>query len=140
MAFNYKAGIGAVGSYQVSGVPWLTGSNSIGPGVTHQLTFPSVAKSITVINSDGLEPTPNVELRVHFTPIASGDVLTGRHFIPLWLDQQSITINVKCKEIYITNSDGTNDGAYAVFAELTGIASDQMFHLTGSGLTTIDGT
>jgi len=26
---NYKAGLGSVGSYQVSGVPWMTGSTSL---------------------------------------------------------------------------------------------------------------
>jgi len=139
---RFSAGLGSVGSYQVSGVPWITGSITLAAGVTDKLVFPTVAKSITVINTDALEGTADVELQVHFNPIQqpSPSVVTGRHFIPLWADQQSITINVKCKEIYITNADGANVGSYCVYAELTGIDQTQMFNLTGSGLTTLDGT
>jgi len=137
---RFSAGLGSVGSYQVSGVPWITGSITLAAGVTDKLTFPTVAKSITIINTDALEETLDVELRVHFTPLAAGSVAAGRHFIPLWADQQSISINVKCKEIYITNADGANVGSYCVYAELTGIDQTQMFNLTGSGLTTLDGT
>ena len=137
---RFSAGLGSVGSYQVSGVPWITGSITLAAGVTDKLTFPTVAKSITIINTDALEGTADVELRVHFTPLAAGSVAAGRHFIPLWADQQSISINVKCKEIYITNADGANVGSYCVYAELTGIDQTQMFNLTGSGLTTLDGT
>jgi len=137
---KYTAGLGSVGSYQVSGVPWVTGSITLAAGATDKLVFPTVAKSITVINTDGLEATDDVELQVHFNPLAAGSVAAGRHFIPLWKDQQSISINVKCKEIYITNADGANVGSYCVYAELTGIDQTQMFNLTGSGLTTEDGT
>jgi len=137
---RFSSGIGSVGSYQVSGVPWITGSITLAAGATDKLTFPSVTKQITVINTDGLEVTSDVELRVHFNPVADGDVITGRHFIPLWADQMSIDLNIKCKEIYITNADGANVGSYCVIAELTGIATTEMFNLTGSGLTTLDGT
>jgi len=137
---RFSSGIGSVGSYQVSGVPWITGSITLAAGATDKLTFPSVTKQITVINTDGLEVTSDVELRVHFNPVADGDVITGRHFIPLWADQMSIDLNIKCKELYITNADGANVGSYCVIAELTGIATTEMFNLTGSGLTTLDGT
>jgi len=140
MPFRYQAGISSVGSYQVSGVPWITGSVALAAGATDKLTFPTVAKSITIINTDGLEATADVELRVHFNALADGSVAAGKHFVPLWADQQSITINVKCKELYITNADGSNVGSYCVYAELTGIDNTQMFNLTGSGLTTVDGT
>jgi hypothetical protein len=135
MPVNYKAGLGAVGSYQVSGTPWVTGSVTLAAGITDKLVFPTVAKSVTIINTDGLEATADVELRVHFNPLVAGSVAAGRHFIPLWADQQSISIDVKCKELYITNADASNVGSYCVYAELTGIGVSEMFDLTGSGLT-----
>ena len=66
---KYTAGLGSVGSYQVSGVPWVTGSITLAAGATDKLVFPTVAKSITVINTDGLEATADVELQVHFNPL-----------------------------------------------------------------------
>ena len=137
---RFTAGIGSVGSYQVSGVPWITGSITLAAGATDKLIFPNITKQVTVINTDGLEATADVELQVHFNPVSVGDVITGRHYIPLWGDQMSIDMSVKCKELYITNADGSNVGSYCVIAELTGIATSEMFSLTGSGLTTIDGT
>ena len=132
MAVNYKAGIGAVGSYQVSGMPWITGSGAEGlpVGEEHKISFPRVAKSVTVMLSD----TANDDIRVHFNATGSGNVIVGSHFFPLTNDRDAITFNTKCKEIFISNGSVATSG-YIVIAELTTIASTEMFPLTGSGLT-----
>jgi len=139
---RFTAGIGSVGSYQVSGVPWITGSITLAAGATDKHVFPSVTKQITIINTDALDADNSPVLQVHFNPVAakSPDVITGRHFVPLWADQMSIDMNVKCREIYITNSHGSLVGSYCLIAELTGIDKNEMFSLTGSGLTTVNGT
>jgi hypothetical protein len=139
---RFTAGIGSVGSYQVSGVPWITGSITLAAGATDKHVFPSVTKQITIINTDALDADNSPVLQVHFNPVSaqSPDVITGRHFVPLWADQMSIDMNVKCREIYITNADGSLVGSYCLIAELTGIDKNEMFNLTGSGLTTINGT
>ena len=41
---KYRAGIGHVGSYQVSGIPWITGSTDIDDGQEQKISFPYVAK------------------------------------------------------------------------------------------------
>mgnify|MGYP003110944930 CR=1 FL=1 len=127
--FNYyQAGLGHVGSYQVSGWPYMTGSATIDSGVEDQISFPSVAKSVTIINKS------SVDLRVHFKSNSDpGNVISGLHYITLTENRDSITFNIKCKEIYITSQG--NDGAYELFAELTNIGTDQMTNLTGSGIT-----
>ena len=132
MAVNYRAGIGAVGSYQVSGMPWITGSGGEGlpVGVEHQISFPFVAKSVTVMLSD----TANDDIRVHFNSTGSGNVIGGNHFFPLTNDRDAITFNTKCKEIFISNGSVATSG-YIVIAELTTIGTTEMFALTGSGLT-----
>ena len=44
-------------------------------------------------------------------------------------------------EIYIsTNAANSGASAFVVIAELTGIDNESMYILTGSGLTTLDGT
>tara|TARA_R100001082_G_scaffold6562_3_gene4204 strand:+ start:349 stop:801 length:453 start_codon:yes stop_codon:yes gene_type:complete len=139
---NYHAGIGHVGSYQVSGYPYLTGSSVDGDGLdsgsTAKISFPSVAKSVTVINQS---TGTGDDLRVSFNAPESSDsnvgfVNKGHHYITLTNKLDSVTFNVKCKEIYITSVQ--NGSHFELFAELTGIHTGSMYNLTGSGLTSYD--
>ena len=88
---NYKVGLQNVGSYQVSGRPWITGSVvglAIGEQVHH--AFPFVAKSVLVINTDA----GNDDLRVHFNATGSGNVTgSGQHYVALNDNKDSITFN-----------------------------------------------
>lgn len=125
---NYRAGLHNVGSYQVSGLPWVTGS-TLGAGDEDKISFPAITKSITVFNSGANS------CRVHFVPASAGNVISGLHFITIPSEGFSLekhTFNVKCKEVYISSVAGTD---YEVFAELTTIAPDDMYTLTGSGTT-----
>ena len=128
-----QVGLNNVGSYQVAGYPWITGSQ-IDDAHEHRHQFPSVARSVTVILSGNVD-THNNPLRVHFTSTGSIDwgPISGNHFVGLDGDDDAVTFNCKCKEIYVSADDG--DSAYQVFAELTGIGPARMFELTGSGLT-----
>ena len=124
----YRQGIGHVGSYQVAGVPYMTGSATLDANVKAKVEFPRVSRSITVINRTA------VDLRISFQDKdAPGNTHGGLHYITLTENRDSMTFNVKAKEIYIT-SLGDN-GAFEVFAELTAIETQDMFHLTGSGIT-----
>ena len=124
---NYKSGIGSVGSYQIAGVPYITGSAGLGAGGEDKISFPKVARAVTVVLNSAHE------VRVHFNPTGSGNVVTGRHYV--WLDskEDSVTLNNRCTEIYI--SAITGPAVYTVIAELTGIETSEMTALTGSGLT-----
>ncbi len=128
----YTAGLRSVGSYQVSGYPFVTGSNgAMTAGQEAKIQFPNVTKSITVINSGS---SGAGELRVHFNT-ASGHRVTdaaAHHYITLADVGDSVTFNTKCKEIYVT-SVGTQ--GFELFAELTFINTGSMITLTGSGLT-----
>ena len=149
-----SVGVRNVGSYQVSGTPWITGSDEIDNGHVHMVAFPKVSKSFTVINtnSDSAE-----ELRVHFqsgstaaaaltVPGTTGaqtidgdaDVIQGFHYITIPAGNSSMTFDVKCSKFYISNASGTDDLGYQVFAELTNVPTGSMFHLTGSGITDND--
>ena len=43
-------------------------------------------------------------------------------------------MNVKCKEIYLTNGHASAVSGFQLFAELTRIDPNRMFALTGSGI------
>ena len=129
--FQYKAGLHNVGSYQVSGVPYITGSTDLNPTTQDKITFPFVTRSVTVINHS------SDAIRVHFnaTGSATGNVVSGLHYIELDSDEDSISMDVKCKEIYVSAPSGGAAREYRVIASLTQIVANSMFDLTGSGLT-----
>ena len=136
---HYRPGLGHVGSYQVSAMPYITGSADMGSaGEEHRIQFGSVAKSVTVINrSSGTGASLHgmeADLRVHYNATGSGFVVDGLHYVGLEGNGDSITLNMKCKEIYV--SSNVANAAYTVIAELTNIPSNEMHDLTGSGLTT----
>lgn len=137
MAFtNYKYGTGLrnVGSYQVSGHPYVTGSIDMGnAGTEHTISFPFVTKNVTVIASGTYGVDAENSIKVHFNPAADGSVIAGAHYITLDSDEDSITFDIKCKNIYLTNV--TANAGFQLFASLTNIPISSMYDLTGSGLT-----
>ena len=128
----YSVGLNNVGSYQVSGVPWITGSAALAKNTEHTVSFPYVARSVSVINHTG---GSNASIRLHFNSGSSGRVIAGMHYVELDSDEDSYTFNVKCKEIYVSAPDNGSTRTYSIIAELTNIPTSRMYTLTGSGLT-----
>lgn len=128
----YTAGLNHVGSYQVSGTPYLSGSNL--PANTNdslKFEFPKVTKSITVKSNHGSA------IRVHFAPYDAGvspyvrGASTNNNFV-LIPANSSQTFDVKCKEIFISKTGGTagtDNGDVQIYAELTTIPTERMFSL-----------
>tara|TARA_R110000824_G_scaffold386548_1_gene581515 strand:+ start:158 stop:613 length:456 start_codon:yes stop_codon:yes gene_type:complete len=138
--YGYNVGLRNVGSYQVSGHPYITGSTSLGAvGTTTKISFPFVTKTITVISSGtfGGQATEN-SFKISFNDPGDGDVVTpeGSHFITLDSEEDSMTFDAKCKEIYLTAV--TAGPSYQLYASLTSIPIGSMYDLTGSGLTSSD--
>jgi len=115
----YQPGIGSVGAYQLAGRPYITGSNDLGNGTQHVHNFPTVTRSITVINHS------SNTIRVHFADKDTGNTTAanGGHFIELDSDEDSITMNVRADAIYISNASGVDNLEYKIYAELTAIAT-----------------
>jgi len=126
---KYKVGLHNVGSYQVSGRPWLTGSD-IGDGAEQKHEFPTVTKSFTVIAS-GTWNADDAALRVHFVSTGSNTELISTHNYVTLEPDASITFNVKCKEVYLSS---IGDNKYELIADLTHIPTSSMYTLTGSGI------
>ena len=146
MAHNYKgAGLSNVGSYQTSGRPYMTGSAALGANQVQMVEFPRVTKSVTVINNN---TSNGDDIRVHFNSgsaatvspggqetvdDSASDVILHNQYITIPAGYASMTMDVKCKKIFISN--GTAGAVkYQVYAELTGIHSGSMYSLTGSGV------
>ena len=128
--YKYGSGLRNAGSYQVSGHPYITGS-TLGDNVEHHIQFPRVTKSVTVIAS-GTTGDPLIGVTFNSTGSA-GNVITGKHYITLDSSGDSITFDVKCREMYIHALNSTS--GYELYASLTGIPANNMYDLTGSGLT-----
>jgi|TARA_R110000824_G_scaffold252306_1_gene441062 hypothetical protein len=125
---QYGVGLHNVGSYQVAGLPYITGSATLPQAGEFKAVFPQVSRNITVINHG------TGTLAVHFNPTGSGRVIGGLHYVELDSDEDSITFNVKAREIYVSNNYG-HDGNFRIIAELTQIDNGRMFNITGAGLT-----
>jgi hypothetical protein len=122
---------------------------------THKISFPSVTKSIMVkasgsgmatneADGSGVSETPAIDqcIRLHFDRTGSGfggaettAVFSHHNYFTLENHGDSVTLNVKCKEMYIT-SMGEVDHAngFELIAELTSIPTSSMYTLTGSGI------
>ena len=126
--FNYGNGAGSVGSFQMAGLPFITGS-LLAVGAEDHITFPRLSKSLTIINNAA------ADIRIHFRSQDYSNVISGKHYVSLTENRDSITMNMRCTEVYISNADLTNSGSYTVIAELTGISREQFpYPLTGSGI------
>ena len=73
------------------------------------------------------------ELRVHYRSTGSlPNVETNNHYWTLDSQNESITMNIKSKEIYLSADGGDVD--YSLHADLTNIPSSRMHQHTGSGV------
>ena len=129
---NYKYGVGLrnAGSFQVSGHPYVTGS-TIANEQEVAVTFPFVTKTVTVIAS-GSTGDPLIGVTFNSTG-SNSQVESRKHYITLDSSGDSITFDVKCKEIFIHALNATS--GFELYASLTNIDVSHMYDLTGSGLT-----
>jgi hypothetical protein len=144
---GHGAGLRSVGSYQVSGHPFITGSNDLDEDKVQMVEFPYVCKSFTVINTHA-----SLDIRVHFqsgsavtavtdpghageqTIADTDDVIAGFHYITVPSGDSAVTFDTKCSKFYVSHGE-SGTATYQVFAELTSILAGSMYHLTGSGVT-----
>jgi hypothetical protein len=133
LGYPRGAGIGNASSYQVSGRPFLTGNLKLDNGVEDKVVFPTVAKRVIVKNM------ADIDIRVHFATTASNSLVATYSYKLLATTNDQVEIEGKFTELYISNATA-DDGKYELFAELTGIPAENMFALTGSGISGHTGT
>ena len=139
-----RAGIASVGSYQISGTPYVS-SSTLADGHVLQFDLPAVSRRLLIRNDSVAQAT---SLVVAFdNPVTNPAVMALGHGIninspadigtsfTLSGSVPFIDLDIKCSKffLYSPNSSGATV-RYTVIGELTGIQPSQMFELTGSGI------
>jgi len=132
----YSAGLRNVGSYQAAGHPWMSGSGNISANDGRwEASFPYVTKKIYIQNT---KPNASKYVWVSFQPGRDSggtatDVINNGHAIRLY-GYETIVLDVKCANLYVSGDGATANWKVSVFAELTNIPAKNMWALTGSGI------
>ena len=160
--FNYNGvGLRNVGSYMVSGHPYITGSGAYSSMHTMALAGAEGSGSATAYRTEGAGTAADpAEVRVNFPYVtkrilvyASGSgtqllrvhfdslkpqsdtknrVSAGHHYIELDGDEDFWEFSVKTDRIYLSTLNQST--GFKVYAELTTIPTGSMYTLTGSGI------
>lgn len=128
--FDYRAGLGNVGSYQTSGKPFLSSSIDVPvDGSVIQISLPNVSRFITIKNTGFDDGTTDVNLRIGFA--ANG--VSGFNYLVL-ANQESYSADWRITSVYLRVDNGSSYNATAsVIAGMTTIDSGELLHnWTGS--------
>lgn len=130
--YKYGTGLGNVGSYQVSGKPFITSSvvpQSGAQPTFHKLRFPSVTKEVTIYNNGA----STHDVRVAFSSNGLNDTVKNYFVIQPGVDGGvAETFNVKATELYLM-CDIAQTPLVSVYASLTGIDVDRVDNISPSG-------
>ena len=136
-----KPGLGHVGSYQVSGVPFFSSSISV-PAANnppHEISFPSVTKTLTIVNE--ATGAGNRPIRIAFSSQSSLRAVDGtnqgrtNYLVLNNYDNGglhgSVTLDVRVAKVYLV-ADIAAASTASIYASMTPIDSDDL-HKNWSG-------
>lgn len=131
--FDYRAGLGNVGSYQSSAKPFLSASIEI-PSNNNiiKIEFPNVTRFITIKNT-GPDGSNEVDVRIGFSE--NGVNGAGNNNWLLLNNQESYSADWRVKAVYmrIDPTGGSTNATASVIAGLTTIDQVELHHnWTGS--------
>ena len=131
----YSTGLRNVGSYQISGTPWVTGSIVTGSSANeYKVSFPYVAKSLYIsILADSGGSLSNQNMRMSLVSFYQNNAGSNNHWITGFLGK-TYTFTGKFKEFYFSLNNANHESAFEMVAELTNIPTSHMYTLTGSGV------
>lgn len=107
MSYNYKSGLRNVGSYQASGLPYVTGGLDASVAGGHSVDFPGVTRWFVVSNLD-----PVNECRVAF----SQNGVVNTEYFRVQPSGSSQRFEMRVTQIFLSGSDSVD-----VMAGLTSI-------------------
>jgi hypothetical protein len=155
--YRPKSGLGHAPAFQVSGRPWITRSQ-LAPSGTLTISFPSVTKNFTIVNTphhqgEANNSTHTGSLAIYFGPTpavtwngSNIPQIYQNHYVMLDSPDDAYTFETKAAVVHITCLGFGNfssnvpaqqtgcSGSFRVIAELTGIDTENMYSLTGSGI------
>tara|TARA_Y100000310_G_C20367050_1_gene661711 strand:+ start:221 stop:727 length:507 start_codon:yes stop_codon:yes gene_type:complete len=130
--FQYRSGLSSVGAYQVSGVPYISGSGMVIPantGTPWQVKFPYVTQWITIENT-----SVDADLRFAFSAngIVSASVVHGTDEVNYWVlpstgsgggtertARSRIRLDVRVKDLYLLSDHPETTATAQIAAGLT---------------------
>ncbi len=129
--YIYTAGLNNVGSYQVSGAPYLTSSVVPQSGSGHfKVEFPYVTKQITISNYTS---NSHELIRVAFSAEGLEDGVGNYYIISPTKDGNgSTTFDVKATELYVM-ADSNHAGYVSIFGSLTNLPTSRVDNIAPSG-------
>ena len=122
----YSAGLNNVGSYQVSGIPYATGSIGADSGVT--ITFPSVTRWIVVAYSGSDQAA---DLKVGFSELGVLGT-SNNYFYSLKPNTQSPRFELKLTQLWLYGGNAGEQGV-SVMAGLTNLPNARVNNIGPSG-------
>jgi len=132
MSLNHpKAGPNLVGAYQLSGIPFVTGSVVAGENlssVQKEFPFPFATRFITLVNYNSAD-TENLHVAFSAEGL-SGTPGSGQTNFFVVKSNSDVTLDVRCKSVFISTTNDTVK--WSMCAGLTPIASADFPVLTGS--------
>jgi|TARA_Y100000296_G_scaffold85442_2_gene121390 hypothetical protein len=121
--FNYKVGLNNVGSYQVSGKPFASGSIDCRTGVTGvaQIDFPQVTNWVIVSNNDSANNT----CRIGFSNfgVLGTNTAQGNRFVEA-STTGSMRMDLKLSQLFLSGSDNVSVVAGLTFIPTGAINND----------------
>ena len=127
----YDVGLHNVGSYQVSGKPFLTSSTAPASGSTPlKITFPFVTKKIVLTNN---QQTSNQDVRFAMSARGVRDEVSNYFVIHPEKDGIGyLELDIKCTEIHLM-SDASHTVDFSLYAALTSIPVERVTNISPSG-------
>ncbi len=111
--YQQLSGLGSVGSYQISGIPYATGSIAVSDSVVTEISFPQVTKFVTIRNNN------SHDLRVGF----SENGVNGSNYFILGINE-SFSGDLRVTKLFLKGD--TNPSSATIVAGLTGIAASNL--------------
>ncbi len=132
LANPYFVGLQNVGSYQVAGIPFVTGAVNapVSTNTPTEVTFPSVTQRVIVENIG------DYDVKVGFS---SNGVKDGKYFLihkhggGTASQYHVVDLKVKVSSIFILSNDSTHTSSVCVAAELTNIDTHLLHNSGPSG-------
>jgi hypothetical protein len=123
--FSYRSGLGNVGSYQASAIPYLTSSLTIpvSSSTPYEVAFPSVTRFIIITNNlDGT--SPNIPLRFGFS--SNGVKGIGNTNYGILNNGESFEAEFRVTKLYLLSDDGSVKCNASIIAGLTTISTAEL--------------
>ena len=123
--FDYRAGLGNVGSYQASAKPFLSSSIDVPlNGNVVRIDFPNVTRFVTIKNTGPDDGSSDIKMRVGF----SQNGVNGENYLTI-NNQESYSADCRVTSVYLkVDTIGSFNATASVIGGMTAIDSVELTH------------